>query len=305
MASNVRESLEKRAQKAMLQHAFFRWESAVVIALTLLLAVFGPNISAVDFIPSWVWLLSGLVAEALLVYSSYSDPETGRQVVAQMLQDDFQPDRLNDKKLQRQVQEALDYRSRITAAIHERRESVLKDNLTETASQIDAWLENIYSLALRLDRFQGEKVILDRDKKRAQERIRQLENRIEVENDPVVKQQIEFTMDGMQRQISTIESLEKTMDRAQLQLESTLSSLGTIYSQTMLVGAKDIDSGRAKRLRQDIREEVEELDSILLAMDEVYASGLEERKRRLSPEDLDELEEGPEIGASDELASES
>ncbi|HCB48048.1 MAG TPA: hypothetical protein DEP47_00635 [Chloroflexi bacterium] len=121
----------------------------------------------------------------------------------------------------------------------------------------------------------------------------------------MVKQQIEFTMDGMQRQISTIESLEKTMDRAQLQLESTLSSLGTIYSQTMLVGAKDIDSGRAKRLRQDIREEVEELDSILLAMDEVYASGLEERKRRLSPEDLDELEEGPEIGASDELASES
>lgn len=305
MASNVRESLEKRAQKAMMQHAFFRWESAVVISLTLLLTVFGPRISAVDFIPSWVWLLSGLVAEALLVYSSYSDPETGRQVVAQMLQDDFQPDRLHDKKLQRQVQEALDYRSRITAAIHERRESVLKDNLTETASQIDAWLENIYSLAQRLDRYQSEKAILDRDKKRAQERIHQLENRIEVENDPVVKQQIDFTMDGMRRQISTIDSLEKTMDRAQLQLESTLSSLGTIYSQTMLIGAKDIDSGRAKRLRQDIRDEVEELDNVLLAMDEVYASGMEDRKRRLSPEDLDERGESMENGAVDGLARES
>jgi hypothetical protein len=289
----------------MLQHAFFRWESAVVIALTLLLAVFGPNIPAVDFIPSWVWLLSGSVAEALLVYSSYSDPETGRQVVAQMLQDDFQPDRLEDKKLQRQVEEALDYRSRITAAIHERRESVLKDNLAETASQIDDWLENIYNLARRLDRYQSEKVILERDKKRAQERVRQLENRIAVENDPVVRQQIEFTMDGMQRQISTIESLEKTMDRAQLQLESTLSSLGTIYSQTMLVGAKDIDSGRAKRLRQDIREEVEELDSILLAMDEVYASGMEDRKRRLSPEEIGDRDDAPEKGASDHLASES
>jgi chromosome segregation ATPase len=289
----------------MLQHAFFRWESAVVIALTLLLAFFGPNIPAVDFIPSWFWVLSGLVAEALLVYSSYSDPETGRQVVAQMLQDDFQPERLNDKKLQRQVEEALDYRSRITAAIHERRESVLKDNLAETARQIDDWLENIYNLARRLDRYQSEKVILERDKKRAQERVRQLENRISSENDPVVRQQIEFTMDGMQRQISTIESLEKTMDRAQLQLESTLSSLGTIYSQTMLIGAKDIDSGRAKRLRQDIREEVEELDNILLAMDEVYASGMEDRKRRLGPEEIDYHEDAPEKGASDHLASES
>jgi hypothetical protein len=305
MASNARDPLEKRAQKAMLQHAFFRWESAVVIALTLLLTVFGPNIPAVDFIPSWVWLLSGLVAEGLLVYSSYSDAETGRQVVAQMLQDDFQPDRLNDKKLQRQVEEALDYRSRITAAIHERRESVLKDNLAETASQIDDWLENIYSLAGRLDRYQSEKTILERDKKRAQERVRQLENRIEYEKDSVVRQQIEYTMGGMQRQISTIESLEKTMDRAQLQLESTLSALGTIYSQTMLVDAKDIDSGRAKRLRQDIREEVEELDSILLAMDEVYASGIEERKRRLGPEEIDDRADTPEKGASDQLASES
>ena len=62
------------------------------------------------------------------------------------------------------------------------------------------------------------------------------------------------------------------MDRAQLKLESTFTALGTIYSQTMLVGAKDIDSGRAKRLQQDINDEVQEIDHILLAMDEVYAS---------------------------------
>ena len=62
------------------------------------------------------------------------------------------------------------------------------------------------------------------------------------------------------------------MQRAELQLETTMTALGTIYSQTMLVGAKDIDSGRAKRLRQDIDSEVSELDDVLLAMDEVYAS---------------------------------
>jgi hypothetical protein len=271
MANNGRQSLEKRAQKAMLQHAFFRWESAVVIALTLLLTVFGSNLSGI--VPNWVWLLSGIIAEAALVSSSYTDPETGRKVVAEMLQDEFQPERLNDEDLQQKMEEAFDYRARITAALKDRRDSVLKDNLLETARQIDDWLENIYDLALRLDRYHSEREILLRDKHRAQASIRELEERLAADSDPAVKKQIEETVRVKRRQLDTIESYDKTMERAQLQLETTLSSLGTIYSQTMLVGAKDIDSGRAKRLRQDIVEEVQELDNILISMDEVYASG--------------------------------
>jgi seryl-tRNA synthetase len=149
---------------------------------------------------------------------------------------------------------------------------VLKDNLSETASQIDEWLESIYSLAQRLDRYQQEKDILERDKKRATARIAELTKKLQREQDEAVGRQIQTTMDNLQRQHNTILQLENTMERAQLQLETTLSSLGTIYSQTMLVGAKDIDSGRAKRLRQEISEEVQELDNILVAMDEVYAS---------------------------------
>jgi chromosome segregation ATPase len=190
-----------------------------------------------------------------------------------MLKDEFHPERLADKRLREQVQEALDYRSRITTAIRERRESVLKDNLSATAGQIDEWLESIYNLAQRLDRFQQEKNILERDKKRATARIRELTQKLQREEDEAVRSQIQTTTENLQRQYSTILQLENTMERAQLQLETTLSSLGTIYSQTMLVGAKDIDSGRAKRLRQEISEEVQELDNILVAMDEVYASG--------------------------------
>ena len=270
MAEKARESLEKRARKAMLQHAFFRPESAVVIALTLLLAAFGPQV--IEFVPAWGWMLAGIGAEAAIVYSSYTDPETGRKVVADMLKDEFEPETLADPKLQQQVEEALDYRARINLAIRDRKPSVLRDNLADTASQIDDWLENIYSLAKRLDRFKREKNILERDLKRAVTRIDQLNNRIESESDPAVQKQITETIRSMQRQIDTITTLEKTMQRAELQLETTMTALGTIYSQTMLVGAKDIDSGRAKRLRQDIDDEVSELDDVLLAMDEVYAN---------------------------------
>jgi hypothetical protein len=247
-----------------------RWESAVVIALTLLLAVLGPEV--ISAVPGWAWLLGGAAAELALVYSSYSDPETGRKVVAEMLKDEFQPQRLRDEKLRQQVAEAMDYRSRITAAIRERRDSVLKDNLTETAVQIDEWIESVCNLASRLDRYQSEKPILERDRKRAVERSQQLRRDLESEHDQAVREQIADTVAGMIRQIETIDSLDNTMDRARLQLESTLSALGTIYSQSMLLGAKDIDSGRARRLRQEIADEVQGLDSILVAMDEVYAS---------------------------------
>jgi hypothetical protein len=274
MANEAHQALEKRVQKALLQQSFFRWESAVVISLSVLLAFFdsafgGGNL--IPIIPAWGWLAGGLAAEAALVYSSLTDPEYGRRVVANLLQDEFRPDRLDDKRLREQINEALDYRSRITAAIRERRDTVLRDNLSQTASQIDEWLENIYSLAQRLDRYQKEKTILERDKGRARARLQQLQVELRQEDDPAVRQQIEVNLESLQRQMETIDHLDNTMDRARLQMENTLSALGTIYSQTMLVGAKDIDSGRAKRLRQEIREEVDELGDVLAAMDEVYA----------------------------------
>jgi outer membrane protein TolC len=76
----------------------------------------------------------------------------------------------------------------------------------------------------------------------------------------------------LQRQLDTLASLDDTIQRAKLQLENSLTSLGTIYSQTMLVDAKDIDSGRARRLRQEIADEVTELHDVLIAMDEVYSA---------------------------------
>ena len=46
--------------------------------------------------------------------------------------------------------------------------------------------------------------------------------------------------------------------------------MGTIYSQLLLVGVKDIDSGRAQRLREDITEQVKQLQDVVSSMDEVY-----------------------------------
>lgn len=271
--NEAKQALEERVQKAIFQESIFRWESAVIIALTLLLtALSATNTPFVSLIPWWTWMVGGLLAEGGLVYSSLSDPQFGAQVAAKLLHHQFEPQRLRDKQLQQQIKDALDYRSRIEEAIRGRPDSLIKDELTQTGLQIDEWLEHIYHLAQRIDRYRREQPILERDRQRAETRMAQLRQEVIQEKDSVVRKTIKSTLAGLQRQIETADRLENTIQRAELQLESTLTSLRTIYSQTMLVEAKDIDSSHARRLRHEISEEVNELNDVLIAMEEVYAA---------------------------------
>jgi chromosome segregation ATPase len=170
------------------------------------------------------------------------------------------------------MNEALDYRSRIEKGIREHSDSMLKDELYQTAGQIDDWLENIYDLARRIDRYQEEREILHRDHRRAETRVAQLQAEFDKAKNPAVKDQIQTTLNSLGRQLQTLQTLEATIQRARLQLENSLTHLGTIYSQTMLVDAKDIDRGSARRLRHEIAEEVTELNDLLVSMDEVYTA---------------------------------
>jgi hypothetical protein len=272
MASKEDESLRELVQKAMFREAIFRPESALVISISLLLAVFAPQAGFLDFIPFWIWLLGGAAAEAALVYSSLTDPEFGRKIAAKVLRKEFEPQKLQDPHLQERMDEALDYRVRIEKAIRQQDDSLIKDELSQTAAQMDEWLAHIYDLALRIDRYRQGREILVRDHKRTSKRIEELESQLAAENSPSVQAQIEATLESKKRQLETLEKLSDTIRRAELQLETSISQLATIYSQTMLVDAKDIDSGQARRLRLEISDEVDEIQDILLAMDEVYAS---------------------------------
>ena len=272
MASKEDDNLRDRVQKALLREAIFRPESALVISISLLLAVIAPQVGFLDFIPFWVWLLGGVVAEAALVYSSLTDPEFGRQVAAKVLRQEFEPQKLQDPYLQERMDEALDYRVRIENAIRQQDDSLIKDELSQTAAQMDEWIEHIYNLALRIDRYRQEQDVLERDYRRTRQRIAELEKQLAAEENPKIQAQITATLESKKRQMATLEKLNDTIRRAELQLETSHAQLATIYSQTMLVDAKDIDSGQARRLRLEISDEVDEIQDILLAMDEVYAS---------------------------------
>ena len=89
--------------------------------------------------------------------------------------------------------------------------------------------------------------------------IQSTQTRLRSATDPALRAQIEATLQTQQSQWASLKNLQSTIERGKLQMDATLSSMGTIYSQLLLMDAKDIDSGRAQRLHDDISEQVQSL----------------------------------------------
>ncbi|NOZ27449.1 MAG: hypothetical protein GXP39_05270 [Chloroflexi bacterium] len=269
----TRDQLERRARGAMIQYALFRWESAVVIAGAILLTYFLPR--PFPAWPIWGWGALACAAVLLIVYTSLTDPETNARVVAELFRQRFNPRRIRDETLRSQVEQALRYHERMERLVHRQRSGVLRDHLMETVRQLEDWLESVYRLAEKVDAYLSDPII-HRDRAKVPEDIRRLRAQLQREDDPSVRAQLEAALKSREAQWRSLEALDNTMDRARYQLEATISALGTVYSQIQLIGARDVDSDRARRLRKDISDQVAALQDIVQAIDEVYETSFEE-----------------------------
>lgn len=267
MSESARKQIERRARQAIVQYAFFRWESAVVIAGAILLTFFLPH--PFPGWPIWGWIALAVGAETLIVYTSLTDPETNARVVADLFRQRFNPREIHDRQLREQVEQALNYHIQVEQLVQRQREGVLQDHLLDTTQQLGDWLGNIFRLARQLDTYKADRII-HRDRETVPEDIRRLRARLREEDNPGVRSQLEETLAHREAQWRSLEALDNTMDRARYQLESTVSALGTIYSQVQLIGARDVDSDRARRLREEIADQVAALQDIVDAIDEVY-----------------------------------
>jgi chromosome segregation ATPase len=261
-------NLRSRATSAILTHALFRFESAATIALTILLAYFVPR--PFEWWQWWYWLVIGAIAEALIIYTSIQDVDTGAQVVSDMLREEFNPATIKTQKLRAAVERALDYRKRIEETIRKSEAGILQSHLQESMSGIADWIAQIFRLAQRLDAYERD-AIIKQDAKSAPREIRELVERIAREDDDAVREQARHTLESKRAQAQNLEKLTNTMEQAELQLDATLTALGTVYSQLMLIRSKDdIQDSRAQRLRDDIADQVAKLNELQGAMDEVY-----------------------------------
>lgn len=264
------DNVRSRATGAVITNALFRWESLVTIALTAILFLFVP--APFPWWQPWFWIVAGLIAEAALVVSAITDPEASAEAVAREFENKYDMRQVKSAVSRKRLEDALEYR-RNMLKLSERHSGAMRVQLQQTIADVNDWIGQMYDLALHIDSFEGNELV-ERDRRMVPQQLEKVQIRLRNETDAGVQRDLQEQADRLQLQLDNLNATANSVKRAEIQLDSTLSSLGTIYAQMSLLGAKDVDSSRAQRLRQDIRDEVTSLQDTIDAMEEVQAQRL-------------------------------
>jgi hypothetical protein len=114
--------------------------------------------------------------------------------------------------------------------------------------------------------------VINRDRRMVPYDLQNLRRRLEVEQAPSVRTELEEAIQTKETQLANLRNLENSVKRADIQLDHTLSALGTVYAQVQLIDTKgEVDSSRTQRLQSEIQDEVTSLQDIISAIDEVQS----------------------------------
>jgi uncharacterized coiled-coil protein SlyX len=162
--------------------------------------------------------------------------------------------------------QARDYQNKIELALDDSSD-LNSSRVAELTAHIERLTEAITDLSERVIELRGNETIR-RDMRAVPEAITDLEQRIATEDDPDIIRQLNRTLTNRRKQLEALDVLDNTIKRAEIQIESTLSQLGTIYSQ-LLTGQSTSDVAVYHRLTDDVDEEVRLLEDHLDALREV------------------------------------
>lgn len=263
----------ERVFGTLLFNALTRWESAATLVITLFLFAFvgNQNILGIEW-QSWMWLVLGAIAEGVFVVSTLTDPEATEEALAKDFEKQFDLSEIRNRVSRERLRDALEYRRNMLKLVHSHK-GAMRVSLRQTVSDINDWISHMHSLARHIDAFEGNQLV-ERDLRMVPQQIDKVKIRIEREKDPSVRRDLENQLKQLEQQQINLQATQNSVRRAEIQLESTLSSLGTIYAQMSLLGTKEVDSARAQRLRLEIQDEVSSLQDTIEAMDEVHQQSL-------------------------------
>lgn len=256
----------------LLASALLRWETLVTLMVTAILFLFVQDVSLpfMEWQP-WYWLALGALAQGVLVASTLNDPEATEQALAEDFEREYDLRNIHNRVSRERLRDAFEYRRNMLKLADVARGSMRTRQRT-LISGINDWIAHMYNLATRIDHFENNDLAA-RDLQRVPRKIASVRRRIGHEGDEHTRRDLEQQLKLLQRQLVSLEASASIIKRAEIQLESTLSALGTVYAQMSLLGAKDSDGARGQRLSIEIKDEIDKLQDTIDAMDEVHFHG--------------------------------
>ncbi|HEX2621161.1 MAG TPA: hypothetical protein VHL11_13460 [Phototrophicaceae bacterium] len=267
--------IRQRALGAVLRNAVFSWQVAFTVIFTLILYL-GVDISqTLPFWQQWFWLVGGGAAAGAFIVATMTDPQAAQEAVTREFENQYELSKIHNSVARGHVKDALEYR-RNMLSLAKQAKGAMRTHLLTTIEDINDWIGHMYGLAQHIDSFEDNELV-ERDRKMVPQQIEKTRQRMQVERDPNVKADLGQQIKQLEQQLANLDATVNSVKRAEIQLESTLSSLGTIYAQMARLGTKEVDSGRAQRLREEIKDEVSSLQDTIEAMDEVQQQQLRVR----------------------------
>ena len=257
---------------ALLTNALLRWETLVTLMVTAILFLFVGDLSLpfIEWQP-WFWLALGGLVEGVLVATTLSDPEATEQALAEDFEREYDLRNIRNRVSRERLRDAFEYRRNMLKLADVAR-GAMRTRQRNLISGINDWIAHMYSLANRIDYFENNDLAA-RDLQQVPRKIEGVRRRIENERDEGTRHDLRQQLKLLQRQLVSLEASASIIKRAEIQLESTLSALGTVYAQMSLLGTKDTKSIRGQRLGIEIKEEIDKLQDTIDAMDEVQLHG--------------------------------
>jgi uncharacterized membrane protein YccC len=260
--------IRQRATSAVLQKALLSWQMGVTVAFTLLLFALGP--APFDFWQNW--LIGGGLAAGAFVLGTLTDEEAVNDAIARQFDRQFDLTRIKNRTSRQRLSDAMEYR-RNMMVLAKRASGSLRMSLSQTVDDVNQWIHHMYDLAEHIDAFESDDLVI-RDRRTVPLQLERTRQKLERETSENIKRDLERQVAQLEQQLAHLEATSDSIRRAQIQLETTLSSLATIYAQMARLGAKEVDSGRAQRIRLGIQDEITGLQDTIDAMDEVQSQAM-------------------------------
>ncbi len=184
-----------------------------------------------------------------------------------------------DAGLAAQVTRVREYQREVSRLAKSAPNAVRAERFAQLSKQFDAWVKDVEAMAQRVQMLRGNPLVIQ-DIKAVPESIRKLAGQLASETDPRVRQSLEQTLIARQGQMQSLEKLQATTRHAEVQLENTVASLGTIYSQALANNSTN-QVADYQHLAVDVDERVRALQDELAAIEEVRLDGSDRAAKTL------------------------
>jgi len=271
--ADLRAELQRKATGAFLQYALLRIESALVIAGTILAAVFLPAL--LPEVPWWGWLLIGGIGWGAIVVSSITDPDTSAKVLWQLLRERLQVGAIKNRTLRDRAETMVAYVRPVESDLYKLKGSTIQPVLEDAAEQLYGWIEQGTLFARYADTFQRD----HRLEKRRQElpsKIETLAARLKYEKNPDIIQRLNAEVEALGRDWQSLQLLEAQMQQAESQLGQTLTALARATGEMHVISTEEsIGQDQVAHLQQEIQRHQGQMTDLASQIEQLYTAALD------------------------------